>query len=294
MDVIQPMFPALASIVQHNTDGQVLTDACWALSYLSDGPNERVQALIDTQVTRRLVDLLGGERALALVPALRTIGNIVTGDDTQTQVAINCGALQQLRKLLSHSQLHRPAIVKEACWALSNVTAGTKEQVDAVIASGNVQELIRLLDEGDTNIKKEAAWAISNAASCSEPTQIAHLVQLGCVKPLTNLLVSIDSRIVMVALEGIKYILMAGQESWQERNLYAIEVESAGGLDSIEELQIHCHADVQERAVHILMNFFEVEPEEENVAPEIDAGRSYAFQQPAVTTAGTMMTFDDV
>ena len=39
-----------------------------------------------------------------LVPALRTVGNIVTGDDLQTQVIINCGALGCLLHLLTTSQ----------------------------------------------------------------------------------------------------------------------------------------------------------------------------------------------
>jgi hypothetical protein len=62
-----------------------------------------------------------------LVPALRTVGNIVTGDDMQTQIIINCGALPCLLNLLTTS--HKKSIKKEACWTISNITAGTKEQI---------------------------------------------------------------------------------------------------------------------------------------------------------------------
>jgi importin subunit alpha-6/7 len=61
------------------------------------------------------------------VPALRTVGNIVTGDDMQTQVIINCDALSCLLALLQTS--HKKSIKKEACWTISNITAGTKEQI---------------------------------------------------------------------------------------------------------------------------------------------------------------------
>lgn len=57
-----------------------------------------------------------------LVPSLRTVGNIVTGDDLQTQVIINCGALACLLHLLKTSQ--KKSIKKEACWTISNITAG--------------------------------------------------------------------------------------------------------------------------------------------------------------------------
>ena len=59
-----------------------------------------------------------------LVPALRTVGNIVTGDDMQTQIIINCGALPCLLNLLTTS--HKKSIKKEACWTISNITAGTR------------------------------------------------------------------------------------------------------------------------------------------------------------------------
>lgn len=68
------------------TPRQVLTDACWALSYLSDGQNDKIQAVIEAGVCQRLVELLIHASPAVQTPALRTVGNIVTGDDLQTQV----------------------------------------------------------------------------------------------------------------------------------------------------------------------------------------------------------------
>ena len=59
-------------------------------------------------------------------PALRSVGNIVTGDDIQTQVIINCDALVALLNLLGSS---KETIRKEACWTISNVTAGNAAQI---------------------------------------------------------------------------------------------------------------------------------------------------------------------
>lgn len=41
----------------HN-DVEVLGDAVWAVSYLSDGPNDNIQAVIEAGCCRRLVELL--------------------------------------------------------------------------------------------------------------------------------------------------------------------------------------------------------------------------------------------
>lgn len=54
---VSPCLPVLSRLL-FNLDADVLADACWALSYLSDGPNEKIQAVIDAGVCRRLVELL--------------------------------------------------------------------------------------------------------------------------------------------------------------------------------------------------------------------------------------------
>eukprot|EP01111_Echinosteliopsis_oligospora_P015695 TRINITY_DN6282_c0_g1_i2.p1 TRINITY_DN6282_c0_g1~~TRINITY_DN6282_c0_g1_i2.p1 ORF type:complete len:354 (-),score=85.74 TRINITY_DN6282_c0_g1_i2:550-1611(-) len=81
---IQPALPHLAKLLL-SSDEEVLTDACWAISYLSDGPNDKIQSVLEAGIASRLVELLTHPSALVQTPALRAVGNIVTGDDGQTQ-----------------------------------------------------------------------------------------------------------------------------------------------------------------------------------------------------------------
>ena len=103
------------------------------------------------------------------------MGNIVTGNDIQTQVIINCGALPVLLSLLSSP---KDAIRKEACWTISNITAGNFNQIQSVIDANLIPPLIHLLQYGEFKTKKEACWAISNATSggLAKPEQIRYLV----------------------------------------------------------------------------------------------------------------------
>ena len=79
----QPLFPrvkiALGTLVNliYNGDEEVLTDACWAVSYLSDGENEKIQAVIEAGVCGKLVELLLNPSPAVQTPALRTVGNII-------------------------------------------------------------------------------------------------------------------------------------------------------------------------------------------------------------------------
>jgi len=283
-DQVKPALPALARLV-HSNDDEVLTDACWALSYLSDGTNDKIQAVIEAGVCRRLVELLLHTTPAVLIPALRTVGNIVTGDDVQTQIIINCQALPCLLNLLTTN--HKKSIKKEACWTISNITAGNKDQIQAIVDANIVPPLIHLLETAEFDIKKEAAWAISNATSGGTHQQIKYLVSQSCIKPLCDLLTCPDPRIVTVALEGLENVLKVGEadkELCGGVNQYAQFIDEAEGLEKIEKLQNHSNNDIYEKAVKVLMTYFGVDDEEEALgqAPGMDSmGQpvQFGFQQ---------------
>mmetsp|Transcript_35273 Transcript_35273/g.112202 ORF Transcript_35273/g.112202 Transcript_35273/m.112202 type:complete len:548 (+) Transcript_35273:125-1768(+) len=269
---VSPALGTLANLI-YSSDAEVLTDACWALSYLSDGPNERITAVIQAGVCRRLVELLLHSFPLVQTPALRAVGNIVTGDDHQTQVILQSGALPSLQKLLSHS---KKAIRKEACWAISNITAGNREQIQEVISSGLIPPVIQLLATADFDIKKEAAWAISNATSGGQPNQVEYLVQEGCIGPLVDLLGVSDGKIAAVALEAIENILKVGRQRQQEQGLsenpFAAQVEQADGLQRLESLQEDPNEDVYQKAMKILEGYFPLEDDDTEIADDTANG----------------------
>jgi hypothetical protein len=286
-DQVKPALSALQRLI-HSQDEEVLTDACWALSYLSDGTNDKIQAVIESGVFPRLVELLMHPSASVLIPALRTVGNIVTGDDLQTQCVIDHQALPCLLNLLTTN--HKKSIKKEACWTISNITAGNREQIQAVINANIIAPLVHLLQTAEFDIKKEAAWAISNATSGGTHDQIKYLVAQGCIKPLCDLLVCPDPRIVTVCLEGLENILKVGEAEKNlgagDVNVYAQMIDDAEGLDKIENLQSHDNTEIYEKAVKMLESYW-LEEEDDAMPSGDNPQNGFNFgNQPSVPSGG--------
>ncbi|KAH8268818.1 hypothetical protein KR018_010470 [Drosophila ironensis] len=256
--------PILARLLDY-TDVDVLSDTCWAISYLSDGPNDKIQAVIDAGVCRRLVELLLHPQQTVSTAALRAVGNIVTGDDQQTQVILGYNALPCISHLLTSNT---ETIKKESCWTISNIAAGNREQIQAIINANIFPQLMTIMQTADFKTRKEAAWAITNATSSGTSEQIHYLVQVGCVPPMCDFLTVVDSDIVRVALNALENILKAGEKFQARPNPYAITIEECGGLDKIEYLQAHENRDIYHKSFYIIEQYFGNEDEDARVAPE--------------------------
>jgi hypothetical protein len=231
------------------------------------------------------VELLASNHPSVLIPALRTVGNIVTGDDYQTQIIINCHALKALLGLLAGD--YKKSIKKEACWTISNITAGNKDQIQSIIDEQMVPPLVELLANAEFDIKKEAAWAISNATSGGTHQQIKYLVSQGCIKPLCDLINCSDARIVTVALEGLENILKVGEadrgDNMEAPNVFAQYIDEAEGLEKIESLQNHTNDDIYQKAMRLLETYFGLEDDDaQNLMPEVQ-GDQFAFGAGAPT-----------
>ena len=102
--LVRDCIPALSYVISRANDSSIIVDATWALSYLSDGDVDRIEHLVP--VIPIMFTLLENECASnVLLPVLRTLGNIVTGNERQTQMVIDAGILKHANKLL-----HSPSV----------------------------------------------------------------------------------------------------------------------------------------------------------------------------------------
>jgi importin subunit alpha-1 len=98
-----------------------------------------------------------------------------------------------------------------------------------------------------------------------------YLVNQGCIKPLCDLLICPDPRIVTVCLEGLENILKVGEAEKNlgttgDVNLYAQLIDDAEGLEKIENLQSHDNTEIYEKAVKILETYW-LEEDDDTMPP---------------------------
>ncbi|GAX19230.1 hypothetical protein FisN_4Lu576 [Fistulifera solaris] len=233
-ELVRLAVPTLAELL-HYPDEEVVTDACWAINYISDSPEEYKQAVIDAGIIPHLLAQLRRDIKDIQTPALMAIGSIASGNPSQTQCVIDNDALPCLLDLLSSSHV---GIRKYACWAISNVTAGSAEQIQAVINCNIILPLVQLLS--NFRVRRQAAYAIYNATSGGSRVQILHLVEQGCIRPLCDLLTVLDVETVTIVLKTLQKLLMIDDEL--SRRFIVMLIEGARGHHKIKQLrerQIH-------------------------------------------------------
>ncbi|CAD8136216.1 unnamed protein product [Paramecium pentaurelia] len=256
---VKNALPVFCKVIIDETDPEVLTDACWAMSYLSDGDNSRLQTVIDSQVVPTLIKLLDHSSLQLVIPTLRILGNVVTGDEQQTTYVLNQGLLNKILKLLSHE---KKAIRRETCWTISNITAGSSNQVSQVVRDGAILEkLFTLMTTDVEEIVRESTWAIANSTKNGSNSDIQLLVQKGLFNVFKHLLEGEDTQTMTVVLEALFNVLKRGDQDFQDDNYYLTNLEQMGVIRRIEELQKHHNQNVYQKCFNILEQYYEAESE---------------------------------
>ncbi|KAH0487801.1 MAG: hypothetical protein KVP17_003412, partial [Porospora cf. gigantea B] len=92
--------------------------------------------------------------------------------------------------------------------------------------------VINVLQTQDFDVKREAAWVISNAIISGNQNQVDYVVSAGAIPVLVDLLDEEDSKLVLCSVEAIKCLLQCN-----DVNVYGQMVAQCGGVAKLESLQ---------------------------------------------------------
>jgi hypothetical protein len=280
---VKTALPVLAKVVMTETSPDLLSDCLYSITSISEGSEEKIQAVIDTGVVPKVVELLNHFAYVVQMPALKTIGNIAQGTEQQTQLIIDLGAVHGIYSLLNSSKRN---ITKEAVWTCSNISAGSKLQLAALYEADIFSRICHLMVESDIEIRKEAIWTVCNAASASTPEQVSMLVRNNAIDGLCRILKIQSSsllglqEIFIIAMQGLRIILEVGRVNFSDGGLnpFVVLVEESGGLKALEDLQGNPNPKVYEKALSILETYFELEEDEnDNLLKAIQQCSQFTF-----------------
>ncbi|KAA6381786.1 MAG: putative importin subunit alpha-2 [Streblomastix strix] len=161
----------LVNIIDNEKNTRQILDALYGLNQIID--NEQVQNNVTLSgAVSKIARFINNKDFQVSNFALHIIGSLAAGNEMQAQVIITSGALVNILSLLSqippidqfrlnqqkmsiNDALHilqvREDNLKEVCWMLSNLAAGTLAQATAVINSGCVQKIILLLFDAEVD-----------------------------------------------------------------------------------------------------------------------------------------------
>lgn len=248
----------IRSIYKLDQDYEFLVDSCWVLSYLTEHHKKSIRRILETNILPKLITFLSYPILYIQLPILRIIGNIVAGNAHQTQLVIEAGALDMLKKTMYHE---KRSVRKETCWIISNIAAGTQQQIEALIINDFLPILDYVIKNDEPEIQKEAIWAACNLSSTENKSLMQIILNQEILELICYCLKSNDAKFIAVSLEAFGNLLNFGKLYLTNNgvNLIVAKIDQLGMFDVLENLQFHPVEIVYEKTIKLLETYFDTE-----------------------------------
>ncbi|CAH8384043.1 unnamed protein product [Eruca vesicaria subsp. sativa] len=260
---IQPALPVLERFLQSENYDLLFLSSSLLATFFAEGENDETrQALIDLEVIPLLMELFKHESAKIHREVIRTILAVLScGNRDHSQLVIDQIPIPSIASYLTKAEDTQAKTV--ASYIVYNVAWWDQYQLEQVIASGVVQNMIPLLQDHDPRLVIFCVGTIYRVTIGRNREHISLLVSQGCIEALCDTLTSLDQRIIQFSLSALEDILGVGRDEENQGNLergggsrYARRILNAGGLEKINALKANQDKHVKEKAMYIMANYF--------------------------------------
>lgn len=226
----------------------ISSETLWGLVNLSSQENlECIQQIVDNNLADYAIKLSAKDITSIKTPALKVIGNICATSHEHTQFVLNYGILD----LFCYESCIFSTFAKDLFSVLSNISAGTPNQVLKVLNHKIFDFIVLGIAHYDLHAKLQATQAIKNMIKVSRNETIKKLIEKEFLQGICLVLNDTHA-------DFCNSILDICLDVFKEKQLWSL-IEESGCLNEIEKLVNYNNTSICQKAQEIL-NLFTLAP----------------------------------
>ncbi|GMR56241.1 hypothetical protein PMAYCL1PPCAC_26436 [Pristionchus mayeri] len=231
------------------------------VTYKSDNIIAQRKLVHDSGILPLVFKLLDDDDDELVEDALTVLLNIAAGDDALMQSVIDLGTLRVLPEIMEN-KANYPWVIKNCCWLIKNLMAGTKDHIQEIISNGLLPKIVKIMQTGDSGCQKQCCWALHNLLHKGTKTQILALVDQKPMPALSAVLTHTDlNECIDNALDVINELLST--VNGKKLTTLKHEMKTTGVHGHLKKLRENTNEEVRNLANKILSEYFAENDEEE-------------------------------
>ena len=197
-----------------------------------------------------LLNFLSHTDQRVVLSVVKILGNFISKDYISSTIVDQLLREDLLERMEAILRVPTSDEIKEnACLLLSNIAAGTKQQIEALVEKANlINILVDIMQTSRGTVRTEAVWVVGNACSVRDIDVTPKLVAAGCIPPICDLLTFNENRNQYVCLETLEHMLSIGEILADEKNLLynpiALDIAACGGLEKLQNMDLPLSAEI--------------------------------------------------
>jgi hypothetical protein len=236
-------------------DEIILEDCLWGIArHCESREIDKGEIIRKSNLIPKIIPHLLGKKIGLQLSALHVIGNYSLSNEGISSLFEHniLGAIYRL--LFSSDRILR----RDACWALSNITAGLERHKMAVIRYEQlIEKLLLMLECEGLSIRKETIFVFANMCyNCGDFEIERYYVDKGIMDSLVDLLDSGDGNVIMAVLLNLGRILQQAR-SRNKALIIKDYLFKNGGTRVLENLQTTESYEIYREINKIFKKYFE-------------------------------------
>ena len=229
--------------------------------FTHNGNSENLNKIMQLNIMEKIIQLIDNEDGDIIHWSLRIIGNFAMNNDSiYTQHIIDFNALDALKKTLKKEYDEKNKnIRKESSFTISNIAAGTQEQLIKLYENNFYDILTEIIqNENENQIKKNCLWAIYNFSCIKNQEYLEKLVEKGFMKIIVNRFNYDQGEVLACSLEALGNILELEKKVRDPAkvNIIEKEINNLDLLNAIKNLNKNNNEDLCQQKTNYLLNTY--------------------------------------